>query len=168
MAEKPEQSRSEEGLMPIDPSVPEPAQALIRVCRKVMLSEKGEAALMQTLQGAKSLPHAASMVVFSLIQRGLESTGAIPPEIVFADGGVTDYLMDLLFALAQQNEIPGAVDEEGQENYIAAMDLVDEFAGQLMTAENGMEEGAGTVPTGTQPAPPSAPPAGAPAPLMAR
>lgn len=109
----------------VDPNLPIEAQKLIEFGREVMLDDDANDPMMKLLTDAHDLSDAAAMVVYKLIEQAEGQLGDVDDEIVYGSEGVADYLMDVVFAMAQQEGIEGSDDPEV---YSAALDKVAEFA----------------------------------------
>lgn len=110
---------------PVDPNLPMEAQKMIELSKQVMLDDQANDPMMKLLTDASDLSVGAAMVVYKLIERAEDQLGDVDDEIIFGSEGVADYLMDIVFAMAQQEGIEGSDDPEA---YSAALDRVAEFA----------------------------------------
>lgn len=159
----PQEQAPQEGgqpqMLPIREDVSPPARSIIAAGRLVMLSEKGEAAILKTIEAAGQLPSACATIVMTTIEKAMDKVEEVPPEVPYGDDSVAEYLMDTLFAILRENGVPGADD---QTQYEAALDLVDEMAEQAMGSvvpdDGGEIQGPPAAPQGAAPAPQGVPP----------
>lgn len=102
---------------------PEAKQAADAVI-KVVTSDEGKVA--EYIQHAGDLVKGAASFVFQQITEAEKRIGDIPDELLYADGGLSDLVMALVFRIAEDAGIEGADD---QATYAAALDEVDNLAG---------------------------------------
>lgn len=91
---------------------------------KVVTSDEGKVA--EYIQHAGDLVKGAASFVFQQITEAEKRIGDIPDELLYADGGLSDLVMALVFRIAEDAGIEGADD---QATYAAALDEVDNLAG---------------------------------------
>ena len=134
-------------MTPINPELPPEAQQLIEQVRGAIAQSRETIA--QTLEQAADggLGKVAALLTFTAMQEGQQASGPVDPEILFMAEGVGDYLLDVIFAIAQQAGLPGADDVA---NYHAAQDALDEMGESFgVEDQDGMaagERGAEQVP----------------------
>lgn len=138
---------------PIREDISPQAREMIVMGRRALVDPKAGDAMMQMLGNAKSIAHAAALIVFKLIDRAEDDVGDVDPEEIYGDQGVGEYLMDAVFALAQQDEVPGADD---QAQFSEALDLLEEFASGVFGLTNEQGDPNAAAPEGEQPAPAAA------------
>lgn len=102
---------------------PEAKQAADAVI-KVVTSDEGKVA--EYIQHAGDLVKGAASFVFQQITEAEKRFGDVPDDMLYADGGLSDLVMALVFRIAEDAGIEGADD---QATYAAALDEVDNLAG---------------------------------------
>lgn len=102
---------------------PEAKQAADAVI-KVVTSDEGKVA--EYIQHAGDLVKGAASFVFQQITEAEKRFGDVPDDTLYADGGLSDLVMALVFRIAEDAGIEGADD---QATYAAALDEVDNLAG---------------------------------------
>ena len=102
---------------------PEAKQAADAVI-KVVTSDEGKVA--EDIQHAGDLVKGAASFVFQQITEAEKRFGDVPDDMLYADGGLSDLVMALVFRIAEDAGIEGADD---QATYAAALDEVDSLAG---------------------------------------
>lgn len=125
---------------------PPEAQKAAQMIEKVIMSDKGANAV-KFVQSAGDIIRGAGQFIFQQITQAEKRVGDIPDEFLYADGGLSDLMLAMLWKLLEDAGVEGA---DNQEAYAATLDLIDELAGF------GGEEG--QAPEGEEPPPPEGEP----------
>ncbi len=136
MQQQAEQGQGDQPEMtPINPDLPPEAQDVITKVRSALAQSRETIA--QTLEQAADggLGKVAALLTFTSIQEATQQA-PLDPELIFMPEGVGDYLLDVIFAIAQQAGIPGADDEQ---SFHDAQDALDEMGESFGVEAN--EEG---------------------------
>lgn len=125
-----------------EPQLPDAALKLIAGAKAILFSDEMVDGFKKIVSNARDFSTGASMMCFSLMSKAQDKLDLdLPPDILYGDGGVSDNLLDAIYAYGQQVGIEEASD---QQSYIAAMDMVEDFGMQL----DGGTEGASQQPEG--------------------
>lgn len=113
---------------PIEESgLPPEAIELVNGAKAVLFDDRFKPTFKQAVESAADFASAAAVLVMGLIERAQQKLGVeLPPEILYADGGVADYLMDAVFAYGQGVQVEEAADAAA---YAKALDMVEEMGG---------------------------------------
>jgi hypothetical protein len=103
---------------------PPEAQQAADMVMKVIGSD--EAKVAQYIESAGDIMKGAASFVFQQITEAEKRVADIPDELLYADGGLSDLVMALVFRIAEDAGIEGADDPA---TYAAALDEVDRLAG---------------------------------------
>lgn len=122
---------------------PPEAQKAAQMIEKVIMSDKGANAV-KFVQSAGDIIRGAGQFIFQQITQAEKRVGDIPDELLYADGGLSDLMLAMLWKLLEDAGVEGA---DNQEAYEATLDLIDELAGF-----------GGEAPEGEEPLPPEGEP----------
>lgn len=103
---------------------PDEAKQAADMVIKVIQSDEQKVA--EYIQHAGDLVKGAASFVFQQITEAEKRVADIPDELLYADGGLSDLVMALVFRIAEDAGIEGADDPA---TYSAALDEVDNLAG---------------------------------------
>lgn len=138
---------------------PPEAKEAFDMVSKVITSDESKVA--EYIQHAGDLVKGAGSFVFQQITEAEKRVADIPDELLYADGGLSDLAMALVFRIAEDAGIEGADDPA---TYAAALDEVDNLAG--FSEGDEQEPPAEEAMPGEEMQEPAQPPQGRP--LMAR
>jgi hypothetical protein len=125
-------------MTPIPEDMPQEAADFVETVRNAMAEDEAQEAIVGLLEQAKDIPTVAAMLCLDTIKEAGGSS--LSPDLLYGDGVVSDYVMDIIFAVAQRHELPGFDGDEGRENYMAAMDIVDEQAAPIFDQGGGDQQ----------------------------
>lgn len=129
-----------------EPELPDDAMKIVSGAKAILFSDEMAEKFQQIADKAKDFATAASMVCFSLISKAQESLQLdLEPELLYADGGVADYLMDAIYGYGQQIGIEEASD---QQSYIQAMDMVEDLGMKMQQGAQMQEQQPQAAPQG--------------------
>lgn len=121
-----------------EPELPDAALKLIAGAKAILFSDEMVEGFKKVISSAKDFSTGASMMCFSLMSKAQDNLDLdLPPDILYGDGGVSDNLLDAIYAYGQQVGVEEASD---QQSYIAAMDMVEDFGMQLESGVNQAEQ----------------------------
>lgn len=122
---------SEEAMADWPPEAQEAGKAVIQII------SSNEENVIKFVHAAGSLVRGAASFVFSQINEAEKRFGDVPDDILYADGGLSDLAMALVFRILQDAGLEGADDINA---YHEALNEVDNLAGFAGQSQEGQEE----------------------------